>query len=375
MAYAIAKLVSFIVLRLTQPKRVAQPIYERRIEIIMHPELFRIPFTELTVKSYGVMMVIGFIAAIFVIRRLSRDIGQENTEHITTAALYSLIAGIAGARIFYVVHYWQQFSGKGLLEFFAVWKGGLELLGGVFFSIIVIAFYLWKQKLPVRRYLDILAIGLMLALFFGRLGCLLNGCCYGRPTCAFVSIRFPYGSLSYQGQVRPDKARNRQEPYIGLPTEFFGYINEANEWVVAPESDKYDYYLKPFDRLTEQEKSQVTVGEYRPLEVCPTQVYESLSALAGCILLYLHRKNGIEQQKKRKTTSAFFRLGVTFALMFIVYGFIRFFIEFLRDDNPYQANGLTVSQNLSIAMVIVGLLLTWLFAKMKPDKLSVEDLS
>jgi phosphatidylglycerol:prolipoprotein diacylglycerol transferase len=341
----------------------------------MHPELFRIPFTELTVKSYGTMMVFGFVAAIFVIRRLSRDIGQENTEHITTAALYSLIAGIVGSRIFYVVHYWQQFSGRGLLEIFAVWKGGLELLGGVFFTIIVIAVYLWKQKLPVRRYLDILAIGLMLALVFGRLGCLFNGCCYGRPTCAFVSIRFPYGSLSYQSQVRPDKTRNRAEPYIELPKEFFGYINEANEWVAAPEPAKYDYYLKPFDRLTEQEKSEVTAGEYRALKVCPTQIYESLSALAGCILLYLHRKNGIEQQKKQKITSEFFRPGVTFALMFIVYGFMRFFIEFIRDDNPYQADGLTVSQNLSIAMVIGGFLLIWLFAKMKPDKLSVKDLS
>jgi prolipoprotein diacylglyceryltransferase len=181
--------------------------------------------------------------------------------------------------------------------------------------------------------------------------------------------------LSYQSQVRPDKARNREGPYIELPTEFFGYINGANEWVTAPESDKYDYYLKPFDRLTEQEKSEVAAGKYRSLKVCPTQVYESLSALAGCILLYLHRKNGIEQQKKRKTTSAFFRPGVTFALMFIVYGFVRFFIEFIRDDNPYQADGLTVSQNLSIAMVIIGLLLIRLFAKMKPDKLSVKDLS
>jgi phosphatidylglycerol:prolipoprotein diacylglycerol transferase len=338
----------------------------------MHPELFRIPFTELTVKSYGMMMVCGFIAAIFIIRRLTRGMGPENTEHITAAALYSLLAGIVGSRIFYVIHYWQQFSGKGLLEIFAVWKGGLELLGGVFFSILVIVVYLWRQKLPVRRYLDILAIGLMLALVFGRLGCLLNGCCFGRPTYAFVSVRFPYGSLSYQSQVRPDKARNREEPYIDLPAEFFGYINDANEWVAAPESEKYNYYLKPFDRLTEQEKSEVTAGEYRALKVCPTQIYESLSALAGCILLYLHRKNGIEQQKNQKTTSAFFRPGVTFALMFIVYGFMRFFIEFIRDDNPYQFDNFTVSQNLSIAMVIGGFLLIWLFAKMKPDKLITD---
>ena len=81
----------------------------------MHPELFRIPFIPLTVTSYGVMMVCGFIAAIYIIRRLSRGMG-ENAEHVTTAALYSLIAGIAGARIFYVVHYWQQFRGDNAAE-------------------------------------------------------------------------------------------------------------------------------------------------------------------------------------------------------------------------------------------------------------------
>ena len=125
----------------------------------MHPELFRIPFTELTVKSYGVMMVCGFIAAIYIIRKLSRDMG-ENSEHITTAALYSLMAGVAGARIFYVIHYWQDFRGRAIISAFAVWDGGLELLGGVLLAVLVIGVYLRVNKLPVRRYLDILGVGL-----------------------------------------------------------------------------------------------------------------------------------------------------------------------------------------------------------------------
>jgi prolipoprotein diacylglyceryltransferase len=52
---------------------------------------------------------------------------------------------------------------------------------------------------------------------------------------------------------------------------------------------------------------------------------------------------------------------------------MRFFIEFLRDDNPIQADGLTVSQNLSIALVIANVFLIWLFAKMKPDKLPTPN--
>jgi len=322
----------------------------------VHPELFRIPFTDLTVKSYGLLMVCGFVAAIFIIRRLSRSMGQKNTEHITTAALYSLIAGVVGARLFYVVHYWQQFRGGRLIDIFAVWNGGLELLGGVFLAIFIIVLYLRTQKLPIRRYLDILAIGLMLALVFGRLGCLLNGCCFGKPADSVISIRFPYGSLAYQSQVRPDFARHREKPYIELPDDFFNIDNNY-------------YYLKPYDLLNSQEKFEVTQGPYRCRPVWPTQIFESISALIGCILLYIHRKRGIRLQSIGETIPIFFRPGVTFALMFVIYGIMRFFIEFLRDDNPFQANGLTISQNLSIAMVLGGFLLIWLFGKAKPDKI------
>ncbi len=330
----------------------------------MHPELFRIPFTELTVKSYGVLMALGFIAAIYVIRRLSRGMG-ENAEHITTAALYSLIAGIVGARIFYIVHYWEQFRGRGILEMFAVWKGGLELLGGVLLAILVIAIYLRMQKLPVRRYLDILAVGLMLALAFGKIGCFFNGCCFGRPTNSPLSIRFPYGSLSYQSQVRPDKARNREKPYINLPAEFFEYVDEADEFYLK---------LKPFDKLTAQQRFEVTEGPYRPLAVHPTQIYASFLALVTCILLYLHRKKGIALEKQGKSMPVFFRCGVTFALMFTIYGSARFFNEFLRDDNPYEFDGLTISQNLCIVLVIGSFLLIWLFARMSQMPQSLQTL-
>ncbi len=68
----------------------------------MLPELFEIPFVHLTVKSYGLMMVIGFLSAVYLIRRLSRDITPD-PQLITNAALYSLIAGVLGSRLFFVI--------------------------------------------------------------------------------------------------------------------------------------------------------------------------------------------------------------------------------------------------------------------------------
>jgi len=155
----------------------------------MYPELFKIPFIDLSLPSYGLMMVVGFLAAVFVMRRLSRDI-TSNPQFITNASLYALIAGVVGARLFYVVHYFDKFRAN-LLSVFAVWHGGLELLGGALLAVAVILFYLWRHKLPVRRYLDIAAIGLMLALGFGRIGCFLKGDCFGRPTKLPWGVRFP----------------------------------------------------------------------------------------------------------------------------------------------------------------------------------------
>jgi len=326
----------------------------------MHPELFRIPFTDLTVKSYGVLMVCGFISAIFLIRRLSRDLG-EHSEHITTAALYSLIAGVVGARIFYVVHYWPQFKNKPAIEMFAVWKGGLELLGGVILAILVIVGYMFVKKLPIRRYLDILGIGLLLALAFGRLGCMMNGCCYGRPTNSIISIRFPYGSLPYESQVRPDFNRHREQPYIQLPPDFFDF------------EDGY-YYLKPYESLTPQQKFEVAKGgPYACKSVVPTQIYESILAFFGCIMLYFHRQHGIKIQKQGKKLLFIFKPGTTFSLMFVYYGIVRFCMEFFRDDNPLGADGLTISQNLSILLIIVNLGLILLFAKMKADNFPIKQ--
>ncbi|MDD5134985.1 MAG: prolipoprotein diacylglyceryl transferase, partial [Phycisphaerae bacterium] len=222
------------------------------------------------------------------------------------------------------------------------------------------------QKLPVRRYLDILAIGLMLALVFGRIGCFLNGCCFGKPTNSCISIRFPYGSLAYNSQIHSDYARGRENPHLDLPADYFGYVNDANQWTDAPEQFKYNYFLKPKELLTTQQKVEVSKdGPYCCLAVYPTQIYESLSALAGCLLLYLHRKKGMRLQKKGGRVPFFFRSGITFGLLFIVYGTMRFLIEFLRDDNPIGANGLTISQNLSIALFILSILLIIVFGKMK----------
>ena len=321
----------------------------------MFPELFEIPFIHLTVKSYGLMMVIGFLAAVSLIRHLSRNITPD-PQLITNAALYSLIGGVAGARLFYVLHHFEHFK-ENPGSVFAVWQGGLELLGGVILAITIIFFYLLYHKLPIRRYLDILAIGLMLALVFGRIGCFLNGCCFGKPTELPWAVRFPYNSFAYRSQIRPDTKRNRPEPQLELPDEFFGYYDDDGHWVQD---------LKPRNYLTEQQKSEVTTGKYRCLPVHPTQLYSSANGAILCLILYLFWRKSQNADVSKTAGKIFTEPGSTFALMFSLYGLTRFFIEFLRDDNRFEIDGLTISQLIGIGMIIFGATLMTILQIMKP---------
>jgi len=329
----------------------------------MHPELFEIPFVYLTVKSYGLMMVIAFLAAVLLIRHLSRNI-TPNPQFITNAALYSLIAGVVGARLFYVIHHFNQFQGR-LFSVLAIWQGGLELLGGVLLAITVIILYLRHHKLPIRRYLDILAIGLMLALMFGRIGCFLNGCCFGKPTNLPWAVRFPYDSHAYRSQVKPDLDRNRPDPQLKLPEEFFGYYYE---------DDKRFYGLKPYEDLTEEQKYLVDKGPYRCLPVHPTQLYSSANGAVLCLILYFFWRRAQKISNSKKNKRLFSKPGQIFSLMFILYGITRFFIEFIRDDNPFEFawwafyKGGTVSQNLGIYLAILGLILMLIFQRMKTQQ-------
>jgi len=322
----------------------------------MYPELFNIPFLNVTLKSYGLLMVIGFLAAVYLIKRLSKNITPDS-QLITNAALYSLIAGVAGARLFYVIHYFNKFH-DNLLSVFAIWDGGLELLGGVILAITVIILYMRYHKLPIRKYIDILAMGLLIALAFGRIGCFFSGCCWGKPSNLPWAIRFPYDSNVFHSQINSDPKRNRPEPYIQLPDEFFEFVKNQGLWYSS---------LKPYDKLTDEQKLLVKAGPFRALPVHPTQLYSSANAAFCCLLLYLFWKRA-QKARENNTNKLLIKPGGTFALMFILYGFTRFFLEFLRDDNPFEFNGLTISQNISIGLIILGISLMAVFQMLKLDK-------
>lgn len=321
----------------------------------MYPRLFEIPLLPLTIGTFGPMMVLGFLAALFLMRRLSIRANLDHTI-MTSAALYSLIAGVVGARVFFVVHHLEQFRGN-LLGIVATWRGGLEFLGGVIVATGLLLLYLRFRKLPVRRYLDIIVIGLMMGLAFGRIGCFLNADCFGKPTSLPWGVRFPYWSFVYISQINPDPKRNRAVPHLHLPqADYLSFYDEQGKW-----------YPKHLEDLTEAQRYEVTKGRYRCLAVHPSQLYSSANALLLCLILYLFWRKSLERADSNKTPKRLDRPGSITALMLILYGFTRFLIECIRDDNPYEIGFLTISQILGIVMIISGIILLLLLPYFKSD--------
>ena len=152
----------------------------------------RIP---LRIYGYGLMLVFGFLSGIYLARRRARRMG-ENPDDVTHVGLLALVGGIVGSRAAYIIQHWDaQFADapNKLTAVLNVTSGGLIYYGGLIAGTVLVLAFLWIKRLPVRRYLDIVAVSLMVGLAFGRAGCLLNGCCYGGacdPDWA-LGMRFP----------------------------------------------------------------------------------------------------------------------------------------------------------------------------------------
>ena len=312
--------------------------------------MIEIPFLHVTLWSFGAMAALGGLAGLLLVRRMARRAGIDPVRAVD-GAMYSLLIGMVGARVFFVMHHYDQFR-DDWLDVFAIWHGGLEFLGGVVPVIAFLLLYTHRHKLPVRRYLDIMAVGLMMGLAFGRIGCFLNGCCYGRPTELPWAVRFPYKSYAYLNQMNPNPDRGRAEPYFELPqAEYLSFHTQDGRW-----------FPKDLADLTESQQLEVTQGAYRCLPVHPTQLYASVNALLLCAILYaVWRKSlhGVEAKR--------WRPGMAFSLALILYGIARFLLESIRDDNPFEAAGLTISQILAMALVPLGIVLFAAILRMKSD--------
>jgi phosphatidylglycerol:prolipoprotein diacylglycerol transferase len=138
------------------------------------------------------MMAVAFLAGLWTAgRRGIRD--NISPDNIMDLGPWLILGTIVGARTLYVIMFWNdQFSGHSIAEIFKVWEGGLVFYGGLIGATLAGMAYLRFKKLPVWKVADIVAPSIALGYVFGRIGCLLNGCCYGRECHLPWAIQFPH---------------------------------------------------------------------------------------------------------------------------------------------------------------------------------------
>ena len=219
----------------------------------MRSELFRI--FGLPVKSYGLMMVIGFALGIWRALRISKKRYGIAPERVYDIALVVLFSSILGARLVYVILDHVPWD-----EFFAVWDGGLSFHGGLAATLLVGLVYTRLAKLSYWDCADLVAPSLALGYACTRIGCFLNGCCQGSPTDLPWAVRFTEGNShappSHPAQIYASlanlviflllvKAERMHRPrgfvfaaYVGL----YGIYRFLIEFVRAGYSAEYWYW-------------------------------------------------------------------------------------------------------------------------------------
>jgi phosphatidylglycerol:prolipoprotein diacylglycerol transferase len=245
-----------------------------------------------TLYSYGAMLAFAFIAGTFFAASRARKQSIDQNR-IIDLSLVIVISSLIGARLFFVALN-LSFYKNNLIDVFKIWEGGLVFYGGFIFAFVSAVFFLKKNRLNVWKVADIFSAPLALGIAIGRIGCFLNGCCYGK-----VSQRF--------GVCFPAKDN---------PPAFAQQVFEG----IIP---------------------QTAVCS---IPVIPTQLYES-----GACLMIFFLILALERKKRFD--------GFSFWIFVMLYSLFRFIIEGFRYyDANFIFGPITVSQAVSVFLFAISLI-------------------
>jgi len=321
----------------------------------MLQELFHIPLPHflqnlfhvnyLPVYGYGAMLVIGFLCATQLAKYLARRCGLDG-ETFVNAGLLALITGVIGARFSHVLEsladpanqefarngkdFWDNF--KSMLN---VSSGGLTFYGGFLLATPILIWYAIRKKVPLLTGMDIMAPCIMIGLAFGRIGCYLNGCCYGEECSLPWGAAFPYGSNAFVEQFEKNEI---DVPPQLLKKEAGGRIRLLT---------RGELHGNPvLEKLADSLHSK---------PVHPTELYSSFNAffIAAILLIFF------------SVTSA---PGRVFALMLILKGASRYILEMIRVEPPVwfeHTLKLSFSMGLSLALIALGIFMWWMCGRLR----------
>lgn len=240
----------------------------------MQQVLFNIPFLKgvwifppdgIPVYGFGAMLFVTFIVCTAWATRRGKAVGLPG-EKIQDMVIWIFVSGIIGARVLYMIQYSHQFPNKDIgsliAAFFQIWKGGIifygSALGGVIGFLIFRKVVLSKFNVSVWQLADAMAPVLALGLAIGRIGCYLNGCCWGQVAIEDAAP-VPLGGAHYPllpAHCRDDLVRNSglqsSTGFTLVPRDRGAVANDPRSVVqfVEKDSPADKAGLKPGDRIT-----------------------------------------------------------------------------------------------------------------------------
>ncbi len=154
----------------------------------MHPVLFKIG--DFAIYAYGVALFVAF--AVGIIWSLKEaDAGGVDQDYLYEVILISIVLALVGSRLTYVFLNWDYYRVEPWWKIFAFREGGLTFYGGLLAPLVGGYFYCAYRKISFLKLLDFVAPFIALGYAITRIGCFLNGCCYGRITTVSWGLVFP----------------------------------------------------------------------------------------------------------------------------------------------------------------------------------------
>lgn len=154
----------------------------------------------LQVRGWGTMLTVGFAAGLLWAIYDTRKDEQITVDLLVDLTLAILVGAIVGARLISAALNWPDFA-RDPLELLRVWEGGLSFHGGLLGGFLGAAIYIHRRPISMARVADMLTPSITLGYAITRVGCFLNGCCYGAPSDVPWAITLPH--LSGHGEIVP----------------------------------------------------------------------------------------------------------------------------------------------------------------------------
>ena len=261
------------------------------------------------IRGYGLMLLVAAAAGIRLSIVRGRKMGFD-ADTILALGTEMFVAGIVGARLFYVIQYHDRFFPPGrslmasLLDAVNIPAGGLVVFGSLPTAAVAAWWFARRRGLPLLRLADCIAPGMLVGLALGRLGCFLNGCCFGGPCDLPWAVRFPPESPPWIDQV---------ERGLLPPPSADGSL----QW---------------------------------SLPVHPAQLYAAIDAALLAVLAIAF-------------TPVARRAGEVFALVLTLHPVSRILLEAIRiDEPPALGTPLSISQLVSVLLLFLATVLWWWIA-------------